>query len=83
MDREESFGGYPLFCIYTYTESKVTLYKANLRSDKALALAQSVWKNNQPLNCVKVINQRTSLTRDTISRHSKRPVSDFDDNNAS
>ena len=60
--------GYSLFAIYIDDHGKSSIYKADLRADTAIELARSVWRNNQPMDAVRVVNQKTGATRDQISR---------------
>ncbi len=59
---------YPMYTIYTHLGRRGEVYKTNLRADKVMSLARSVWRNNQPLDRVRVVNQETGATRDEISR---------------
>ena len=64
----ESHGGFPLFAIVTVLAGRETIFKTHLRSDKAIRLASSVWKNNQPIDELWIVNMKTGNVRDTFSR---------------
>jgi hypothetical protein len=67
----KTYGGYPMFAIVTVRDGVESVYRQSCRSDKAFALARSVWRNNQPLDEVWVVNQKTGSRRDIISRESE------------
>ena len=61
---EETCGGYPLFAIVLVLDGKEKVYKTHLRADTVIKLARSVWKNNQPIDELWVINQKLGTIRD-------------------
>jgi len=63
--------GHPLFAIVTVLDGVESTYKTHLRTDTAMPLARSVWRNNQPLDEVWVVNMRLGTRRDVISREKK------------
>ena len=64
---DEHVGGYPLCAVVMKHGEHETLFKDRLRPDTAIQLARSVWKNNQPLDEVWVVNQKTGSRSDVIS----------------
>ena len=53
--------GMPCFAIILYHGDKATCYKEFLRYDTVNRLADSVWKNNQPIDSIRVVNQKTGM----------------------
>ena len=67
----DTVGGYPLCAVVLKHGTTETVFKTRLRPDTAIQLARSVWKNNQPLDEVWVVNMKLGTRRDIISRIEK------------
>ena len=64
----DTHGGYPLFAIVLVRDGVEEVFKTRQRSDTAINLAASLWRNNQPLDEIWIVNQKTGSRRDIISR---------------